>query len=160
MTQKRYLKVFLLAALFFVGLGGFLIHFGFHPVSGGGSSPVNFVPLAAGVMTVFIVTSLFLIKGFAPFAYLLNGMIVIIGAITMSAYSITPDHFPLWADIMVLFTVFCIGKALFDFELTVITNLDTPRRKGRFFRYPNMGYWLVHAVTLSVVFTLGHFLWI
>ncbi len=159
MTQKMYLKTFLLAALVCIALGGFLLHFGIHPIFGERALLADFVPFVAGLMTIFIVTSLFLIKGMMPFAYLMNGMLVIIGAITMTTYSVTPQHFPLWPDILVLFTVFCIGKLLFEVEMTVEANLVKLRHKGRFFRYPNMGYWFVHLVTLSVVFALGHFLW-
>ncbi len=159
MTQKKYLKIFLLSALVFVTLGGFLLHFGIHPIYGERALLVDFVPFIAGLMAIFIVTSLFMIKKLFPFAYLLNGMLVIIGAVCMTAFTLTPKHFPLWPDIISLFSVFCIGKLLFELEMTIPSNLDTPRRKGRFFRYPNMGYWFVHIVTLSVVFSLGHILW-
>lgn len=160
MSHKMYLKTFLLVALVCIGLGGFLLHFGIHPIIGERAKIVNFVPFIAGLMTIFIVTSLFILKGLMPFAYLLNGMIVIIGTVTMTAFSITPHHFPLWPDILVLFTVFCIGKLLFETEMITEANIGKPRHKGRFFRYPNMGYWFVHLVTLSVVFSLGHILWI
>ncbi|MFP4081816.1 MAG: hypothetical protein ACLFVG_03550 [Candidatus Aminicenantes bacterium] len=35
---------------------------------------------------------------------------------------------------------------------------DMPHR-GKFFRYPNMGWWWVHLVALSAVYALGHFIW-
>jgi hypothetical protein len=63
----------------------------------------------------------------------------------------------LLAEIAILWGKFVVGKALFEIEL-----LKQPAdavRKGRFFRYPNMGWWWVHLVALSVVYTLGYLIW-
>jgi cation transport ATPase len=159
MTQKKYLKIFLVSALVFIALGGLMIHYGFHPVSGSRARMVNYVPFIAGLITIFIVTTLFMYKKLIPFAYLMNGMLCIIGIIAMTVYSLTPRHIPLWADIITLLALFCLGKLLFELEMTIPSNLDALRRRGRFLRYPNMGYWVVHLVTLSIVFALGHILW-
>ena len=32
-------------------------------------------------------------------------------------------------------------------------------KAGVTYRYPNMGWWLVHLVGLSIVYTLGNLLW-
>lgn len=159
MTQKSYLKTLLIVVLVCITLGGFLLHFSFHHVFGQGARAVNFVPFIAGLMSVFIVTSLFLIKGMMPFAYLLNGMLAIIGTISMASFSVQGRPLPLIPDIIILFSVFFIGKLLFEIEITSEANLTKARHKGRFLRYPNLGYWVVHLVALSVVFTIGHILW-
>ncbi len=159
MTQKSYLKTFLIAALLFLSVGGFMMHYFFHPIMGETAKLVNFVPFIAGLMSIFIVTTLFLIKNLMPYAYLMNGMLAIIGMITMASFTFHGKPYPLLPDILILFSVFCIGKLLFELELTREDNLIKPRHKGRFFRYPNMGYWIVHLVSLSAVFALGHILW-
>lgn len=159
MTQKTYLKVFLLSALFFLTAGGFLLHFGIHQIMGANAKMVNFVPFTAGLVSVFVVITLFLFRKMISYAYLLNGMITIIGIITMASFSVHGQPYPLIPDIIILVSVFCIGKLLFELELTSEENLKKPRHHGRFIRFPNMGYWLVHLVGLSVVFTLGHIFW-
>lgn len=86
----------LLGALFLLALGGFLLHYRIHPF---------FVPdkehpgellfrgqfLAASVLPLLdllVVTALFARRQTAPLGYLLNGVIVIYGAVLMSHLSI------------------------------------------------------------------------
>ena len=63
----------------------------------------------------------------------------------------------LLADIAILWGKFALGKALFDLEF--LKSDTDPGPKGRFFRYPNMGWWWVHLFALSLVYTLGNILW-
>jgi hypothetical protein len=62
----------------------------------------------------------------------------------------------LFPYIIILWTKFLMGKALFDLDRMSSTEMP---HKGRFFRYPNMGWWWVHLVTLSIVYGMGHWLW-
>ena len=159
MTQRKYLKALLISALICITLGGLMLHLGIHQIFGERARFVNFVPFIAGLISVIIVTAMFLIKKMIPFAYLLNGMLCIIGTVTMAFFSVKGKPYPLIPDIIILFTVFFIGKILFELELTNENTINKPRHKGRFLRYPNLGYWVVHLVSLSVVFSLGHILW-
>jgi hypothetical protein len=110
---------------------------------------------------------LFAYKKTVQYGYVLNGMLAIIGTITMAHFSFA--HWPapptvasiltktLLADILILWTIFLIGKALFELE-TFGYDPDKPK-KGISYRYPNMGWWFVHLVGASIVYTLGHQLW-
>jgi hypothetical protein len=163
--KKDSLRAILILAIFFLALGGWLLHLRVHPVA---KDAENYIPLVAGFISVFIIPVLFIFRSTISFAYLLNGMTVIIGTITMTHFSI--EHHPqtwtlqtiflgtLLADIMLLWGKFAVGKALFDLEMTV-SQPDTPMRRGRFFRFPNMGFWLVHVITLTVVYIIGSYFW-
>lgn len=166
MTQKKYLKIILVAALLCVTLGGFLLHVRIHPIA---SNIANLVPFIAGLMSLLVITTLFFFKSLVPYAYLANGMLAIIGTITMGHFSykliqnnlsimtvFTKTIFP---DIVIIWGAFFIGKTIFEIEMTDVNNIEAPRHKGRFFRYPNLGYWVVHSVTLTAVYLIGHILW-
>ena len=144
----------MITSLFMLSLGGFLLHYLVHPLE---KQSYGFLPFFAGLISIIVVTVLFFFKKMIPFAYLLNGMLVIIGTITMAHFSLV--KFPLFADIFMLWSAFFTGKALFDLELMNAGNIDSPRHKGRFFRYPNFGFWGVHLAVLSMVYYLGHILW-
>jgi hypothetical protein len=94
-------------------------------------------------------------------------MLAIIGTILMAHFSIA--HWPAQTtfasiilettlpDILILWTIFFIGKALFDLETF---GYDPKKPKvGVTYRYPNMGWWFVHLAGLSIVYTLGNLLW-
>jgi hypothetical protein len=63
----------------------------------------------------------------------------------------------LLADIAILWVNFFIGKSLFELEMFKV--IDAAVRKGRLFRYPNMGWWGVHVAALSVAYVLGLVIW-
>ena len=63
----------------------------------------------------------------------------------------------LFADICLAWAKFAVGKALYDIEY-LKSDSDTVL-KGRYFRYPNMGWWWVHLVGLTVVYAAGNLLW-
>jgi hypothetical protein len=164
MIQKRKIRLLLVVGLFFISLGGWLLHMRIHPIS---KLAVNYVPFVVGLIGVTAVPVMFLFRRTLAYAYVINGMLVIIGTITMSHFSFVhpPDQIrfqtlfmgTMFPDIIVLFTNFMLGKTLFELEM--LKTEETPARHGRFFRYPNMGWWFVHLVALSVVYVLGHFLW-
>jgi hypothetical protein len=95
-------------------------------------------------------------------------MTVIIGTITMTHFSIEnpPQEWTfqtifmgtLIADIILLWGKFAVGKALYDLD-TVINRPETQISSGRFFRFPNIGFWFVHLVTLTIVYMIGSYFW-
>jgi hypothetical protein len=172
MTQKQNLRVLLLLALVFLALGGFLLHGRIHPPvkvywNTNALMAWNIIPSISGLFSLLVITPLFFFRKTIPFGYVLNGMIAIIGTITMAQFSLSHPP-PAWTvtavlfqsllpDVSVLWAKFAIGKALFELEL--FRNDEMAARKGRFFRYPNMGWWWVHVFVLSVVFWLGTKFW-
>jgi len=147
MTQKQNIRALLLFALVFVSLGGFMIHLRIHPPN---ATTANLIPFIAGIIGILIVPAMFLANTTKAFAYVVNGMLAIIGIITMGYFSI--KHLPANPSIAAL-----LGKSLFEFDM--FNAIDAPVRQGRFWRYPNMGWWWVHLFALSAVFTLGNVLW-
>jgi hypothetical protein len=164
MTQKQNLRVLLIFSLFFLSLGGWLLHSRIHPLI---AAPGNVIPAVSGMFSLIVITLLFCFRRTVSFGYVLNGITVIIGTIAMAHFSL--KHPPavwtlqavlfktLLADIALLWGKFAAGKALFELEL--VNNPENAARKGRFFRYPNMGWWWIHLVALGVVYTLGYQIW-
>jgi hypothetical protein len=164
MTIRTYTRAILLSALITLSLGGFLLHVRIHPIA---QNPANFVPLISGMLSILVIPLLFSFRKTIEYGYVLNGILVIIGTITMAHFSLA--HWPapatvesiilktMLADIVVLWSKFFVGKALFDLEFY---GYD-PRtaKKGKTYRYPNLGWWLVHLVAISLVYFLGNFLW-
>lgn len=164
MERKKLLKTTLIAALLLLSLGGFLLHLRVHPPS---QDPVNLVPFVAGVLAVAVVPLLFWFDATTAWGYVVNGFLVIIGTITMAHFSLANFRGPVTAegvlvnttlaDIFLLWGKFAAGKALFDLHLLRSAADTAPR--GRFFRYPNMGWWWVHLFGMAVVYALGNILW-
>ena len=165
MKKKDYLRLVLILAIFFLALGGWLLHLRIHPIA---KDAENYIPLVAGFISVFLIPVLFIFRSTISFAYLLNGMTVIIGTITMTHFSIE-NHPQVWTlqtillgtclpDILMLWGKFAVGKALFDLD-PVISRPDAEISSGRFFRFPNMGFWFVHVVTLTAVYLIGSYFW-
>jgi hypothetical protein len=164
MTTRTYVKTILLAALVSMALGGFLLHLRIHPVSKNAS---NLVPFIACLLSIVVVPFLFSFKKLVEYGYVLNGMLVIVGTITMAHFSIV--HWPapatfgtvlqmtLLADILLLWGIFFVGKSLFELEFY---GYDPARKKGgKTYRYPNLGWWIIHLTAISVIYWLSHFLW-
>jgi hypothetical protein len=164
MTKKKIIKSTLIFALFALALGGWLLHYRIHPLE---KSQVFYVPFIIGIVSAFIVPVLFCYKKTLDLAYILNGLFVILGTITMTQLSIKYFQGPLslknlivgtlFADIMILWGKFAVGKAIFSLE-SLKSEAD-PVSKGRFYRYPNMGWWWVHLVAIAVVYYLGNLIW-
>ncbi len=164
MTQKQNLRILLICTLFFLACGGWLLHNRIHPL---GEAPGFVIPYVSGILSIVIITFLFCFRNTVAYGYVLNGMTAIIGTIAMfhfslknppSAWTVQTILFQtLLPDIAILWGKFTVGKSLFELEL--LKQPEAAARKGRFFRYPNMGWWLVHLVALSVVYTLGNLLW-
>jgi len=164
MTTKTYVKSTLLIGLIALSAGGFLLHLRVHPVS---QNLSNLVPFISGLLGVLVVPLLFSFKKTIAYGYVINGMEAIIGTVTMAHFSIAhwPAHttltsilmMTLLADILLLWGKFGVGLALFNLELFGYDPVKP--RKGKYFRYPNMGWWLVHLVGISVFYSIGHYFW-
>jgi len=163
MTNRRSLKFSLIAAIFFLGLGGWLMHARIHPLD----EPGDYIPFISGIISVIILPVLFLRRGTTAYAYVINGMLAIIGIITMSHFSLThlagnmsfsnvvfKSTFPYS---FILIGKFMAGKCIFDLEFFSME--ENAVRAGRFLRYPNMGWWLVHLVAMAAVYAAGNILW-
>lgn len=164
MNRKKMLKTTLVVGLFCLALGGWLLHLRIHSPS---KDADLLIPFISGIVSVFCLPLLFWFRRTLASAYIVNGFLVIIGTITMAQFSIVNFKGPvtavniitstLFADISILWGKFAIGMALFNLE-PLKSDTDTVA-KGRFFRYPNMGWWLVHLFALALVYTLGNILW-
>jgi len=163
-TIRTYTKAILLTALVTLSLGGFLLHVRIHPVS---QNSANLIPVISGLLSILAVPLLFSFRKTIEYGYVLNGILVIIGTIAMAHLSIVNWPAPATvgaiilkttlADIAILWSKFFVGKALFDLEFF---GYD-PRRakKGKTFRYPNLGWWTVHLVAISLVYLIGNLVW-
>jgi len=151
----------MLIDLFVVSVGGLLLHLHFHPLG----TDYAWVPFAAGLLTASLILVLFAFDRTIEYAYVLNGMFVVIGTITMIHYSIV--HFPgdhrlisvltntLLPEILVMWTNFGIGKVLLEMKERDLAKPHTERP----FRYPGMTWWALHLVLMSGVYSLGRILW-
>jgi hypothetical protein len=164
MNRKKAIKVTLVMSLFFLALGGLLLHLRIHPPA---KHYTNIINLISGIVSVFFLPALFLPRRTVALAYIVNGFLAIIGTITMAHFSMA--HFQgtvtisgillntTLADIAILWGKFAVGKAIFDLEF-LRSDTDVIHR-GRFFRYPNMGWWWTHLFSLSAIYALGNILW-
>ncbi len=119
MTLKS-LRTGLLLALFLVSLGGVLLHYRIHTLD----KPANIIPFLCGLISMTVVMVMFFYKKTAAYAYLINGMIVILGIITMAHFSYTHFVLPftlkklfvntLFADIALLAGKFFLSKAIYE----------------------------------------------
>jgi hypothetical protein len=164
MSYKTSTKIYLLLAMIVLAAGGLGLHLRIHTYAQNHS---NLVPLLTGIISIAVVPLLFLSKKTIGYGYVINGMQVIVGTITMFHFSLahwpnpfTPGAFflkTLIPDIFLLWGNFFAGKALFDLELH---GFDESRiHAGAVLRYPNNGWWAVHLAGLSFVYWAGHALW-
>ncbi len=164
MNKKKKVKIMLIGSLFFLALGGLFLHLRIHSLTRNQS---NFIPFITGMISVLCLPVLFWFRRTITLAYIINGFFVIIGMITMTHFSIVNFSSPVtftgiflnttFADISILWGKFAVGKALFDLEF-LKSDMDVAA-KGRFFRYPNMGWWWVHLFAMATVYALGNILW-
>lgn len=164
MTARTYVRSTLIAALVVLALGGFMLHVRIHPVAKNFS---NIVPVIAGILSVIVVPLLFSFKKTLAYGYVLNGFLAIIGTIVMAHFALA--HWPdpatpgailfgtTLADILILWTAFFVGKALFDLE--TFGYAPDRQRAGISYRYPNLGWWLAHLAAVSLVYTVGNLVW-
>src|SRR3989338_7153438 len=93
-NRKKMIKKTLVAGLFFMALGGWLLHLRIHP-------PVKdadfLIPYISGIVSVFCLPLLFWFRRTAALAYVINGFLVITGTITMEHFSIANFQGPISA---------------------------------------------------------------
>ncbi len=164
MTRKKYIKATLIACMVFLAIGGWVLHSRIH-------SPMadadNYIPYLSGLFSILILPFMFWFSRTLVWAYLINGFLIIIATITMGHFSIVHFSGPLTlynlvygtlvADIALAWGKFFAGKAVFDLE--ILRAETDPMPKGRWFRWPNTGFWLVHLVLLGAIYALGNILW-
>jgi hypothetical protein len=164
MTVRTYTKTILLAALVTLSLGGLLLHIRIHPIA---KNSVNLIPLISCLLSIFVIPVLFSFKKTVEYGYVFNGFLVIIGTIGMAHFSLVNWPAPatvgsiifktMLIDILILWSKFFVGKALFDLEFF---GYDPHKaKKGITYRYPNLGWWTVHLVAISLVYLLGNLIW-
>ena len=148
-------------SIFLLSLGGWLLHMRAHPVSFDPANPSNpafFVPFVAGILGIVAAPILLNYRRTVVVGYLLNGMSVVIGAITMALLSL--GHLPspltprgilfgtMLSSILLLFPKLFLGQiVLYHYHPNGMGRLFTPF------------WWTKHFIYLSVIFTLGHYLW-
>jgi hypothetical protein len=164
MTVKTSLRSILLGALITLALGGFMLHSRIHPIT---QNPSFLVPFYAGILSSVVVPLLFFFPKTIAYGYVLNGFLAIIGTIVMAHFSLA--HWPaqatlqtillktLLADILILWGKFFVGKALFDLETFGYEN--NRQKTGLTYRYPNMGWWMIHLIAVSLAYYLGNHFW-
>lgn len=152
MTVQARLKYSLVAALALLSLGGMAVHGYVHPL---GQASYALLPLAVGFIGVAVTPWLFLRKSTLHLGYLLNGFSAVIGTVAMGHYSLAVA--PVFPDILILWAKFLTGYALFHLESFPATANYSPGLKS--IRYPHFGFWIVHLLALSTVYSLGHALW-
>lgn len=164
MTTQTSVRSILLGALVTLSLAGFMIHARIHLIA---QNPSFIVPFVAGILSTAVIPALFWFKKTLTYGYLLNGFLCIIGTVTMGHFAIAhwsdptspPDILlkSMVIDILIVWGKFFIGKALFDLE-TFGYDPDRPKA-GVTYRYPNLGWWLIHLAAVTLVYTLGNRLW-
>ncbi|MHB8770317.1 MAG: hypothetical protein ACYC7J_04920 [Syntrophales bacterium] len=164
MTTRTATRSLLLGALVILSLAGFIVHARVHLIS---QNPAFLVPLIAGILSTVVVPLFFLSPRTLSYGYVLNGFLCIIGTVTMAHYAIVRWSSPtapadillksMVIDILIVWGKFFVGKALFDLE-TFGYDANRPKA-GIAYRYPNMGWWLIHLAGVSLVYSLGNRLW-
>ncbi|MFA5859906.1 MAG: hypothetical protein WC955_12665 [Elusimicrobiota bacterium] len=164
MKKSDYIRCTLITAYFFLSLGGLLLHMRIHPVS---KDIENFIPAICGVLSTVVLPLMFWYVKTVPYAYIINGMTVIIGIITMAHFSAVRFVPPIGlydilvgstlADIVILLGKFAVGKAVYDLTLSA-SSMDQPRKVNTL-RFLNMGWWVIHLALMSLAYVLGRILW-
>lgn len=152
--MKKQLRAFLILALFFISVGGMMMHLRLH-------SPAKvlygYVPFVAGMASTILITLFFCFRKTLHLAYILNGFTAIIGTIAMAHFSI--KRMPIIPDILFLWGKFFVGYVIFNLTLRDVEAPAVKLKGPMLARYPNMGFWFVHLFMLSLVYYLGNLLW-
>lgn len=154
MASKKGIELQLFA-LFFVALGGWLLHIRIHPFA---DNPTNYVPFIFGVVSVFFAPILLSFKQTAMIGYLINGFSVIIGVVTMVTFSISGLSAPVTFSNLMLRTTLPYNMILLAklFIGQMVLYHYYPTGLGRMF---TGWWWARHFVYVATVFAVGHLLW-
>ena len=145
----------LIFSLFFLSLGGWMLHFRIHPIIE--SNPAHFFPFLYGLVNILVVPFLLNDKKTFLIGYLINGFGVLFGIVIMAKFSLSGLPHPLTvtnilfkttlADILLLLPKLFIGQR--------ILYVYYPTGTGRLF---TSFWWTRHLAYISILFTIGHFL--
>jgi hypothetical protein len=148
-------------AIFLLSFSGWLFHMRVHPVSFDPANPSNpafFVPLVAGILGIVAAPLLLNYRRTFVVGYLLNGMSVVIGTITMALLSIAHPPSPLTPRSILFGTM--LGSILLLLAKLPVGQIILyhyhPKGMGRLF---TPFWWARHFIYLSAIFTLGHYIW-
>ncbi len=148
-------------AIVLLSLGGWLLHARIHTVSFDPANPSNpafLVPFIAGLLSIIAAPLMMNFKETFVVGYLINGITVIIGTLTMATMSLSALPSPLTIPSIFLKTllpdIFLLFPKLFLGQMVLIHYY--PNGMGRMF---TSWWWTKHFIYLGVVFTLGHFIW-
>jgi hypothetical protein len=146
----------LIFSLFFISLGGWMLHFRIHPIID--SNPAHYVPFVFGLLNILFVPFLLNSKTtFLP-GYLINGFGAIIGVIVMTAFSLSALPSSLTISNIFFKTtladIFLLLPKLFLGQLILLHYF--PTGLGRMF---TNSWWIRHFFYLTIIFAMGHILW-
>jgi hypothetical protein len=109
-------------AFVLISIGGLLLHLRIHPMS---KSAMNIVPLVSGIISVFVLPFMFNSRRMYNWAYIINLLFVVAGAVAMAAYSLTypPEHITVvtillqttLADILILLAKLPIADSIVQY---------------------------------------------
>jgi hypothetical protein len=149
-----------LFSLWFISLGGWLLHLKIHApsfIAGEPQNPANLIPYILGLLNVILVPCLFLFKKTVILAYLINGFSVVIGAITMGQMSWMNLPNPLTLQSLFIKTALpyifislpklWLGQSLLEHYY--------PAGLGRMF---TAYWWVRHFIYFAVVYSFGIYL--
>jgi len=141
-------------AIMLLTLGGWMLHYRFHPISAGSS---YLIPFCIGLIGFLIVPFLLNYRKTVIVGYLFNGFSVIIGTVIMAHYSLVDLPQPLTLtniffgttlpDIFILLPKLIIGQ--------MILNQYFPGGLGRMF---TTTWWVKHFCYVTVIYSIGHLL--
>jgi hypothetical protein len=148
-------------ALILLSVGGWIIHGRAHPVSfdaANPSHPAFLIPFMFGILNVVVTPMLLSFARTMIVGYLINGIAVIVGTLSMGALSASHLPSPLTlpsvfmkttlSDIILLFPKLFLGQM-------VLLHYH-PHGMGRMF---TPFWWLRHFFYLGIFFTLGYVAW-
>ncbi|MBN1886158.1 MAG: hypothetical protein JW876_11640 [Candidatus Krumholzibacteriota bacterium] len=147
-------------ALGLLSLGGLFLHLRLHPLPvdpADPRNPANVLPAVFGVVSAIAVPAMLFFKRTWLAGYLINGMSVVVGTITMAHLSIA--HPPpggagalllrsMIPNILILFAKLPVGQSALRHW--------RPDGTGRMF---TTAWWLRHFAYLGAAYALGFFLW-
>lgn len=149
------------AAIVCLSAGGLLLHLRLHPVSfdpAGPENPAHFIPFVTAILGTVAVPVLLGSARTFVIGYLINGMSVVIGTITMTHMSLAAPPHPLSVSSILLgsslaYILLLLPKLFIGHRVLLHYH---PNGMGRFF---TPWWWLRHFAYVAVAYTLGHYLW-
>lgn len=149
-----------LLSLWFISLGGWLLHLKIHApsfVAGEPQNPAFLIPYIMGLLNIILVPGLFIFKKTAILAYLVNGFSIAIGALTMAQMSLINLPNPLTLNSF--FTKTALPYILISLPKLwigqIIVEHYYPAGLGRMF---TSSWWIRHFIYFTVIYSIGIYL--